>query len=210
MMIPFLCPDLPQRQKEALHSLIKTPLVYTSVALRNWQSFAKLGVSAVECPGSYHTGLSLNPRVDIGKYRSSTSPSEPILVRMERTPCKPGLTEREQNKVGRAELLGTSFATFEHHIRDQLARVLGPGGFDPEADIEAITVNRWPHGYAYTYDTLGDPDMPDELRPHILGRQTFGRIAIANADASGAAFTNTAIDMAERAVQECLISRGLT
>ena len=50
----------------------------------------------------------------------------------------------------------------------------------PSADIVGITVNRWPHGYAYTYDTLGDPDVPPEQRPHVVGRQRFGRIAIAN------------------------------
>lgn len=204
MMIPYLCPDLPPQQKEALHSLVKTPLVYTTVALRNWQSFAKLGISRVECPGSYHTGLGLNPNVDIGKYRSNTSPSDPILVRMERTPCKPGLTEREQNKVGRAELLGTSFATFEHHIRDQLGRVLGPGGFDPEKDIEAITVNRWPHGYAPEYNPLSEPLLPEAQQPHIIGRVRFGRIAIANSDSGRAAYTDSAIDQASRAVNELL------
>jgi len=38
----------------------------------------------------------------------------------------------------------------------------------------------------------------------------FGRVAIANADAGAAAFANVAIDQAERAVQECLVSRDLT
>jgi len=71
-------------------------------------------------------------------------------------------------------------------------------------------VNRWPHGYAYTYDTLADPDLPDAERPHVRGRRTFGRIAIANTDSGAAAFANVAIDQAERAVQECLVSRGLT
>src|SRR5215475_646277 len=35
-MIPYLCPDLPDKQKEALSYLVKMPLVYTHVALRNW------------------------------------------------------------------------------------------------------------------------------------------------------------------------------
>jgi spermidine dehydrogenase len=123
---------------------------------------------------------------------------------MERTPCKPGLTEREQNKVGRAELLGTSFATFEHHIRDQLARVLGPGGFDPEADIEAITVNRWPHGYAPEYNPLSEPLLPEAEQPNVIGRVRFGRIAIANSDSGRAAYTDSAIDQASRAINELL------
>ena len=88
--------------------------------------------------------------------------------------------------------------------------MLSGGGFDPAADIVGITVNRWPLGYAYTYDTLGDPDVPPEQRPHVIGRQRFGSIAIANADAGAAAFTNQAIDEAHRAVEELLVAKGLT
>ncbi len=61
MMIPYLCPELPAAQKEALHSLVKTPLVYTSVALRNWRPFERLKLYRVYAPGSYHTYFHLNP-----------------------------------------------------------------------------------------------------------------------------------------------------
>jgi spermidine dehydrogenase len=204
MMIPYLCPEMPAAQKAALHSLVKTPLVYTSVALRNWQSFHKLGLRGAYAPGSYHTNLSLNPKVDVGSYQSPAEPSEAILVHMTRTPCQPGLTEFEQNKAGRAELLATPFATFEHNIRDQLARTLSGGGFDPARDIEAITVNRWPHGYAPEYNPLFEPELPESQRPNVVGRAPFGRITIANSDAGGAAYTDSAIDQANRAINELL------
>jgi spermidine dehydrogenase len=206
MMIPYLCPELPATQRDALHKLVKTPLVYTSVALRNWEAFDKLKVSHVYAPGGYHSSFALNWKVDIGRYRSSASPSEPILVHMTRTPCKPnvGLSEHEQNKAGREELLETPFATFERNIREQLARTLQGGGFDPARDIEAITVNRWPHGYAPEYNPLFDPDGPEEQRANVIGRAKFGRIAIANSDAGGAAYTDSAINQADRAVNELL------
>ena len=123
---------------------------------------------------------------------------------MTRTPCKPGLPEHEQNKAGRAELLVTPFSTFEHNIREQLARTLSAGGFDPARDIEAITVNRWPHGYAPEYNPLFEPLLPPEQRPNVLGRAQFGRITIANSDAGGAAYTDSAILQADRAVTELL------
>jgi spermidine dehydrogenase len=204
MMIPYLCPELPAAQKDALHSLVKTPLVYTSVALRNWESFRKLGMHRVYAPGGYHSSLNLNWHVNVGEYRSSAAASEPILLHMVRTPCQPGLTEFEQHKVGRAELLRTPFATFEHNIRDQLARTLGAGGFDPARDIQAITVNRWPHGYAPEYNPLYEPDMPASQRPNVRGRTPFGRITIANSDSGGGAYTDSAIDQASRAVNELL------
>ena len=206
VMIPYLCPELPEKQKDALHSLVKTPLVYTSVALRNWEPFQKLGVSRVYAPGGYHSDFNLNWKVDLGAYRSPESPSDPILLHMLRTPCRPGLSEDDQHKVGREELLATPFATFERNIRDQLARALGAGGFDPARDIEAITVNRWPHGYAPEYNPLFDPDVPEEQRPWVRGRVPFGRIAIANSDSGGGAYTDVAIDQADRAIKELLRS----
>ena len=202
MMIPYLCPELPDAQKAALHELVKTPLVYTSVALRNWQSFEKLKVFGTYAPAAYHSEMWLNQKVDMGDYRSIEDPSQPILLLMQRTPCKPGLTEHEQNKAGRAELLATSFETFERHIRDQLARTLEGSDFDPARDITAVTVNRWPHGYAPEYNPLFEPDGPASSRPHVIGRAPFGNITIANSDAGGGAYTDSAIDQAHRAVAE--------
>ena len=114
------------------------------------------------------------------------------------------MSERDQHRIGRGELLTTSFATFEAKIRDQLGRMLGPGGFDPARDITAITVNRWPHGYAYEYNPLFDPDWPKGEAPHEVGRARCGPIAIANSDAAAAAYTDAAIDQAYRAVEELL------
>jgi spermidine dehydrogenase len=204
MAIPYLCPDLQEKQKEALHYLVKVPLVYASVGLRNWTAFEKLNVANIYCPGAYWNSLSLNWPVNIGEYRGPHSPQEPILLHLSRTPCKPGLPAREQHKAGRMELLATDFATFERKIRDQLARMLSTGGFDAARDIEAITVNRWPHGYGYEYNPLFDPEWPEAQAPHIVGRQKFGKIAIANSDSGATAYTDVAIDQAYRAVSELL------
>jgi spermidine dehydrogenase len=128
------------------------------------------------------------------------------VVHLVRTPCAPGKPRKEQHRLGREELLKTTFETFEREIRSQLGRTLADGGFDPARDIEAITVNRWPHGYTYNYNTLADPvewalSTPDD-RACVVGRQRFGRITIANADAAGSSHTDAAIDMAYRAVGE--------
>ena len=199
MMIPYLCPEMPKAQKDGLHYLVKIPLVYTTVALTNWRAFKKLGVYEVYAPGMYHTTFRLNPVVDIGGYSSVRSPDEPILLRMTKVPCHPGLDERTQHRLGHAELLATSFETFERNIRDQLARTLG---IDPASEITAITVNRWPHGYAYEYNPLFDPVWPAGQAPHEIGRARFGRIAIANSDSGAAAYTDCAIDQAFRAVDD--------
>jgi spermidine dehydrogenase len=102
----------------------------------------------------------------------------------------------------------TDFETFERNIRDQLARILSPGGFDPAPDIVAITVNRWPHGYAYEYNPLFDPDWDEPDQPHVVGRAPFGRIVIANSDAGAGAYTDVAIEQAWRAIGEALTIAG--
>jgi len=203
-MIPYLCPELPEKQKEALSYLVKMPLVYTHVALRNWTSFAKLNTHHIVAPGGYHTYTALDFPVSLGQYRFPDNPADPAVLFMLRTPCKPGLPQRDQNRAGRAELLQTPFAKFEKNIRDQLGRMLGRAGFDPAKDIEGITVNRWAHGYAFAPNPLFDPDWKEEERPWVIGRKPFGRIAIANSDAGASAYTDVAIDQAWRAVGELL------
>jgi spermidine dehydrogenase len=210
-MIPYLCPELPEKQKEALAFLVKMPLVYTHVAIRNWTSFHKLGVRHIISPGSYHSYAMLDLPVSLGDYHFPSQPEEPVVLFMLRTPCKPGLPAREQNRTGRYELMQTPFSKFERSIRDQLGRMLGSADFDPARDIEAITVNRWAHGYAYEHNpanALFDPDWKEGEQPWVVGRKTFGRIAIANSDAGASAETDTAIDQAYRAVGELLAARG--
>jgi len=208
-MIPHLCADLPAAQKEALKYGVKVPLVYTSVALKNWMAFKKLGISGATSPGMYHGGIRLEMPTVIGGYNPTPSgPEDPILVRMTRTPCKPGLPARDQHRAGHVDLLTTPFATFERNIRDQMARILSGGGFDPARDIDAITVNRWPHGYAYEYNPLWDPDWKEGQAPCEIGRKRFGRITIANSDAAAAAYTDAAMDQAYRAVDELIAAKA--
>jgi spermidine dehydrogenase len=202
MMIPYLCPELPDKQKEALHYGVKAPLVYTHVAIRNWSAFQKLGIHQIVAPGGYHSYIALDFPVSMGRYEFPSHPDEPMVLFMLRTPCRPGLPRRDQYRMGRFELINTPFSTFERNIRDQLARMLGAAGFDPARDIQAITVNRWAHGYAYEYDSLFDPEWPPEKRPCVVARQPFGRISIANSDAGARAYSDVAIDQAYRAVRE--------
>lgn len=203
--IPSICPELPATQKSALDYAIKVPLVYTNVFIRNWTAFQKLGVQRVSTPGFWHTSVGLDFPVSLGSYRHQTNPAEPIVLHLSKAACRPGLPVRDQHSAGRAELLTTSFATIERSIRDQLGRALGNGGFDPAADILGITVNRWPHGYAYQYNSLADDFwVTGGEQPCEVARKPHGRIAIANADAGAYSYTDAAIDHAHRAVQELL------
>jgi len=201
-MVPYLCPELPEAQKKALHYCVKAPFLYTRVALRNWQTFQKLGIHQIMAPGSYHSYVALDFPVSVGEYKFPSKPDEPAVLFLLRTPCSPGAPRRDQYRAGRYELLSTKFETVERNVRDQLQRMLGQAGFDAVRDIEAITVNRWAHGYAYEYDWYSDRDLPPGPRPNVIGRKPFGNITIANSDSAARAYTDAAIDEAYRAVNE--------
>ncbi|NVJ96715.1 MAG: NAD(P)-binding protein [Alphaproteobacteria bacterium] len=201
-ILPFIMPELPMQQKEALDWPEKVPLAYVNVALRNWRAFKNAGVNYVFSPGGFFANYSLDFPVSMGGYSFSASPDEPILLHMVHVPTVPGLTSREQHKGGRYQMYATTFEEFEDAVVAELTGALGAYGFDAEQDIAAITVNRWPHGYAYEYNELFDGDMSPRKGPHIEARKPVGRLAIANSDSSAYAYVNGAVDAAIRAVKE--------
>jgi spermidine dehydrogenase len=202
MIIPHIMPDLPQSQRAALAQNVKTPLVYTNVLVRDWRPWTQLKVYDISAPMSFHSRVALDFPVSLGGYKHPRDPTEPMVLHLEHVPGAPnsGLDARAQFRIGASKLLDMTFTDFEVRIRDELDRMLGPGGFSSARDIAAITVNRWPHGYGYAANSLFDGD--DYESTIKRARQTFGRVAIANADAAGDAYAHLAIDQAERAVRE--------
>jgi spermidine dehydrogenase len=202
MVIPYICPEMSDTQREALAYQVKVPLVYTNVQLRNSSAFEKLKIHGAHCPGSFFGGVELDFPVSIGDYKFPQKPEDPCLLHMQHVPIGPGSTAREMQRTGRAKLLAMKFEVFERNIREQLSRMLAAGGFDAARDIQGITVNRWPHGYAYEYNSLYDPVWTPGEAPHEIARKPFGRIHVANSDAGAFAYTNEAIDQGYRAVSE--------
>ena len=205
-IIPYICAETPPEQVEAIQFASKIPLVLGNVAIRNWRSFAEMGYQSFYAPGSsYFKRMSLDSPVSMGDYKFSSGPDEPIVVQCWYVPTSPGkgLTFRQQNVAGQHLLYQQSFDDYEASIMGQLDAMLGADGFDAERDIAAITINRWPHGYAYEYSEIGTPDdWGPEEGPHIAGRARIGRISIANSDSSAFAYVDGAIDAADRAVDE--------
>lgn len=205
--IPYLCPELPEAQMEGLRYNVKIPLTYTKVMVPNWRAFAELGTDFVYYTNGFHKQVELDYPVSIGDYRFGSSPDDPMVLHMCHVHYSADIQGPDQWREGRRKLLTTPFAEFEDHVRHQLDQALASTGFDAGRDIEAITVNRWAHGYSYSPGLLWEPDWPDEAsKPWVKGRQPFGRITIANSDAGAAANTNAAITQAYRAVREALNS----
>ncbi|AZF62244.1 NAD(P)/FAD-dependent oxidoreductase [Pseudomonas sp. LBUM920] len=203
MMIPYLLKDLPAAQAHALSQNVKYPLVYTKVVIRNWQSFQKLGVHEIYAATQPYSRIKLDYPVSMGGYDHPRDPTQPIGLHMVYVPTSPnsGMNARDQARAGRGKLYGQTFEQLEAQLRDQLQRMLGPGGFNHETDILAITVNRWSHGYATFSNSLFD-DANDSDAWMKLAKKPVGRVSIANSDAAWSAYAHAAIDEAYRAVGE--------
>lgn len=205
MMIPSIVPSMPEEQKNALLLNVKAPLVYTKVVISNWQAFKKLGVHSIYAPTAPYSLVKLDYPVSMGGYKHPRTPDNPMCLHMVYVPIMAGsgLSAREQSRLGRANLLGTTFEAHEKMIRDQLQAMLGEQGFNHEKDILGITVNRWSHGYSYTANTLFDDENQAE-KIIEAARQPFGHIYIANSDANWGPYAHEAIDAAHRAVEEVI------
>lgn len=215
--IPYICPELPDEQKAALHKAVRAVNQQTNALFRNWEAFAKLKIDSIACPRSFYEAISLQTPRSFGDLKASMDPSDPVLVSFggasgilaHETMVREllggkdpviGSSKNDQFRAVRAGLLRTPFEHFERALRSQIAGALAGSDFDPARDIIAITVNRWGHGFATGRDELFDDEsLP---APSAIARKKFGHIAIANCDASGMGTFHTAIDEAFRAVRE--------
>jgi spermidine dehydrogenase len=209
-LVPHLCPEMPEAQKEGLSYGVKTPFVYANVLLENGRAYSELGATLFQCPYDPFQWVSTAPTMTVGGYEPPRGPDDPMVVFMMHSPLSDQegtapegqMSGRDQLRLGRHKIYATPFASYEQQIREQLQSLLGKHGFKHETDIRAITVNRIPHGYAYPYLALDDPEWEEGQAPHEIGRAQFGRISIANSDSEAIALMDAAFDAAWRAVEE--------
>jgi spermidine dehydrogenase len=203
-VIPYLTDELTPDQIDALNDQQKVPLLYTNVLIRNWEAFDKLKIDGFRARGIFWSGAEIDFPVSMGEYRFADKPGDPVILHLSKVLVEPGLSSREQALSGKRQLMTLTFEDLERAIRDMLNRALAGGGFDAARDIEAITVNRWAHGYAYEYMRPWDMFWPDGPLPIMTARKPWGRIAIANSDSGAYAYAHSAIDQAVRAVRDLL------
>jgi spermidine dehydrogenase len=201
-MLPYICKNLPTPQQSLASKALRAPLVYASVAVRHWRPWAKLGVHLVNNPTGFYSVAKLDYPVSLGRYRFARTPDEPILLHLSHIPhpLRSPTNRREAILAARHDLYTRPFSDFEAAMRDELTRILGPGGFDAEQDVAAITVNRWGHGYAYEPSRLSDPDFGDKELART--QSAIGRISLAGSDAAWSAYAHAAIDQGHRAASE--------
>ena len=194
MMIPHIVSDLPEDQAAALRQQTKTPLIYTTVGLKNWRAVHEIGMGLAMSPGNMHQAVLMDFPVSMGGYEYTRTPDDPCILQMISCPYGEtvGAPKEEQFREARYRMLGRQFEDYEQEIRAHLGGMLPKASFDFDRDVESITVNRWAHGYT----SAGSPESVER------GRQPFGRITVANCDSAPGADAQLAIEMAARAVGE--------
>lgn len=204
MIIPHICPSLPEKQKEALALNVKIPYIFANVMVKNWQAIKKSGIGAAYCPTSFYHLLQTEYPVNMGGYLPTEDPSEPMPITLIRVPVpeEKGMPPRDQFREGRNEILATEFTDYETEVKDQLNGMFGAYGFNADSDIESLTLNRWSHGYSYAYFNLFDKGMSTSKGPHITAREPFGLVTIANSDSGADSWLDVGVMQALRAVNE--------
>lgn len=194
MIVPYVVSDLPDEQAAALRLQSKSPLVYTSIGLKNWRAMKELEIGVAMSPGCTHQTVLMDFPVSMGGYEYTTSPDQPCIIQMISCPYGEtvGAPREEQFREARYRMLGRQFRDYETEIRRHLSGMLPEPLFDFDRDVASISVNRWAHGY-----TIAGPGNSTET-----GRRPHGRITIANCDSAPGADAKTAIMMASRAVNE--------
>ena len=194
VMIPYIVKDLPKEQADALAQQKKSPLIYSTVAMRHWRGFVDRGIGLAMSPGNRHQVAFLDFPVSMGGYAQPQTPDDPCALQMISCPYSEevGVSRGDQYKEARQRMLSEQLTDYEKDIRGHLTGMLSAKHFNFDRDVAGITVNRWAHGYA-----VAGPG--DSAR---VGRQPFGRLAIANADSAPAADAIEAMRMGIRAVHE--------
>jgi len=174
-IIPYLAPELPPAQKAALAKCVKRPMLVVNTLLRNGRALQALGIKGAQLPGSFLQNQFLVTGINVGDYHPAWRPENPCVMQAFASfgDPQPGAGLANQARMARARMLGMQFDDYEREVRSVLNSLLGPGGFDAARDILAITVNRWPHGYARDHVDLEDADWNMEPAPETVraGRQ---------------------------------------
>ena len=197
--------DMPDSYHSAYAKFGHSPVLVANVALTNWRFLERLGVAAALWNGGFGFTCNIRRPMIVDGQSQPLDPDKPIVMTFYAPIFKPGLSRKNQGIIGRAELLGTSFADYERQIREQMTAMFSAGGFDPVRDIAGIILNRWGHAYV-------NPDLGfmfgnnNELSAPDVIRQPYGRIAIGHSELRGHQYWNGAAGEGRRAV-EALIDR---
>jgi spermidine dehydrogenase len=195
--------DLPASYVAAYGQFHHAPILVANVAVRNWQAFAKLGITAAHWFDGFGFFVNVRQPMVMPGAPVPLDPAQPTMLTFYVGFQQAGVATGPQASAGRAKLFATSYAEFEHQIRTQMQSLFGDAGFDQRRDIAGIVLNRWGHAYiapqpGFYFGSAGNPAPLDVIR------QRYGRIAFGHSELSGRQSWGRAAQESRRALAQIL------
>jgi spermidine dehydrogenase len=196
--------DLPGGMKEAYDQFYYAPAMVVNVALTNWRFLYELGAPACRWFGDGF-GFSCNIRRPMvsSRYRPPLHPDKPTVLTFYLGLYTPGMKAYDQGVLGRAKLLEASYADVERQIRRQMDTLFHDAGFNAQADIAGIILNRWGHARllqppGFHFGTGGKP------APREVIEKGYGNVLIAHSELNGHQNFTGAMAQGKRAAGQVL------
>jgi spermidine dehydrogenase len=178
--------DLPADIRDSYSQFVYSPALIVNVGLRNWRFMHRLGITAARWFDNGGVGFVANIRRQMTTpgYQPPVDPDEPNVLTFYVGLYSPGKTAAEQGSLGRATLLGKSYAEYERAVLAQMTHQFADAGFDAKRDVAAIILNRWGHARlvqppGWYYGTGGKP------APREIVAKGYGNVAIGHSELNG-------------------------
>ncbi len=199
----YVVRDLPAEHRETYGQFQHAPFLVANVALSNWRFLYKLGITAAiwdKGEGDFGYTCNIRSPMQVGAYQPPLDPDRPTVLSFYTPFYYPGLPVAAQVKIGRAELLSTSYAEYEKRILNQMMKLFGSAGFRPDRDVAGIILNRW--GHAYSVPFPGFYGGATGNAPRDVIRRHYGRIAFGHSELDGLQHYGPAADEGRRAFDQ--------
>lgn len=191
--------DLPADIRDSYSQFVYAPALIINVGLTNWRFLHRLGITAARWFDRDGVGFVANIRRQMTTpgYHPPTDPDQPNVLTFYIGLYTPGKTAAEQGSLGRASLLGKSFADYERAVLGQMTRQFGDAGFSAKRDVAAVILNRWGHARLVQppgwYFGTGGKSSPREIVS-----KGYGSVGIGHSELNGHQSATGALSQGKR------------
>jgi spermidine dehydrogenase len=200
----YILPEIPDDIRNAYNDFLYATDLVVNVALTNWRFLYKLDAPACRWfDGDFGFCCNIRNSMVTDSYNPPLDPDKPIVLTFYMGLYVPGRSAADQGTLSRTKMLATSYAQYEHQIRNHMLRLFGDAGFVPRRDVAGIILNRWGHARiiqtpGFYYGVNGKPAGRE------IVQKGFGRIAIGHSELNGHQNWTGAVEHGKRTAEQVL------
>jgi len=200
----YILPEIPDDIRNAYNDFLYACDLVVNVVLTNWRFLYSLGAPACRWfDGDFGFACNIRNSMVTDSYHPPLHPDQPTILTFYMGLYVPGRSAADQGNLARTTMLSTSYAQYEHKIRDHMLGLFGDAGFVPRRDVAGIVLNRWGHARIVQV-----PGFYYGVEGKSAGREIvqkgFGRIAIGHSELNGHQNWTGAVEHGKRTAQQVL------